>query len=405
MNTKNNKPNIRVPEGFDLHFNTLTGNWTLRPIKGFSEKYLTRNSFAPLREKETTLFEDNVVEEVKRHNNLTKAKREKNDEFYTRLEDITAELRHYKEYFKGKVIYCPCDKLFNIGQSNFGKYFLSQFHELGIKKLICTQWNPNGVGLVKEYDFITNGFKWEYNGEKKDNEPVDESDINIYLLDGDGSFDSDECREIMKKCDIVITNPPFSLFRQFIAQIMEYEKKFIILGNMNAITYKEIFPLIKDNKIWLGYRNLGNDMFFELTDDYKKEIVKEKKEGSGWRIIDGEVMGRVANACWYTNIEHSKRKEELYLSKKYNEIDYPKYDNYDAIDVSRVENIPMDYDDVMGVPITFLGKYNPTQFEIVGIMSGAKGETFTNGNDGRAKFYVNGKGVYARILIRRKSFN
>ena len=377
---KNNKPNIRIPEGFDLHFNTLTGNWTLRPIKGFSEKYLTKNSFVPL--KENTLFENKkTTENFNGNSNLTKAKQEKNDEFYTRLEDITAELRHYKDYFKDKIIYCPCDKLFNVGQSNFGRYFLAQFHELGIKKLICTQWNPNGVGLVREYNSITNGFKWEYNGEKEDGEPIDESDINTYLLEGDGSFDSDECREIMKNCDIVITNPPFSLFRQFIAQVIEYDKKFIIIGNENAITYKEIFPLIKNNKIWLGY---DKPKAYETTLTKIEDEKKQYEEG-------GVIYQKFGNHCWYTNIEHSKRKEKIFLSKKYNETDYPKYDNYDAIDVPKVKNIPKDYNGVIGVPISFLSKYCPTQFEIV---------KFRKGDDNK-DLSINGKCPYFRILIKK----
>lgn len=394
------KPNIKIPEGFELFFNSITGNWALRPIKGYSAKYIRKDTFVPKQVNESIKNENNIDGKGK-NKNLSKARNRKNDEFYTRLEDITSEMKHYKQHFSGKVIYCPCDKLFNVGRSNFGRYFLGKFHSLGIKKLICTQYNPNGFGIATEYDFEKCGIEWEYNGEKADGDFIDESEIDTYFLKGDGSFDSPECREIMKNCDIVITNPPFSLFRKFIAQIMEFNKKFIILGNMNALTYKEVFPLIKENKIWLGYRNLGSDMFFEITDEYKKVIVKEKKEGSGWKEIDGEIMGRVANACWYTNLEHTKRKEKIYLEKTYNPTDYPKYDNYDAINVNRIEDIPKDYDGIMGVPITYLGKYNPNQFEIVGIMSGAKGKTFTNGDDGRAKFYLNGKGVYARILIRK----
>ena len=403
MNSRK-KPNIKVPEGYELLFNSTTGNWALHPIKGYSAKYIRKDTFVPKQTNESFQNENDIDCKGKSKNkNLSKARNRKNDEFYTRLEDITAEMQHYKQYFSGKVIYCPCDKLFNVGRSNFGRYFLGKFHSLGIKKLICTQYNPNGFGVATEYDFEKCGIKWEYNGEKADGDFIDESEIDTYFLNGDGSFDSPECRKIMKNCDIVVTNPPFSLFRKFLAQIMEFDKKFIILGNMNALTYKEVFPLIKENKIWLGYRNLGSDMFFEITDEYKKVIVKEKKEGSGWKEIDGEVMGRVANACWYTNLEHTKRKEKIYLEKTYNPINYPKYDNYDAINVNRVEDIPKDYDGIMGVPITHLGKYNPNQFEIVGIMSGAKGKTFTNGNDGRAKFYLNGKGVYARILIRKVS--
>ena len=270
------KINIKVPEGFELFFNSITGNWALHPIKGYSAKYIRKDTFVPKQTNESIQNENNIEGKGK-NKNLSKARNRKNDEFYTRLEDITAEMKHYKQYFCGKVIYCPCDKLFNIGRSNFTRYFLGKFHSLGIKKLICTQYNPNGFGIATEYDFEKCGIKWEYNGEKADGDFIDESEIDTYFLKGDGSFDSPECREIMKICDIVITNPPFSLFRKFIAQIMEFNKKFIILGNMYALTYIEVFPLIKENKIWLGYRNLGSDMFFEITDEYKKVIVKEKK--------------------------------------------------------------------------------------------------------------------------------
>lgn len=384
---KQNKPNINVPEGFDLYFNTFTGNWAFRPIKGFSDKYLTKDCFVPNRVKENELFDTSKsIENRNGNSNLTKAKKEKNDEFYTRLEDITSELKHYKEFFRDKIIYCPCDKLFNIGFSNFGRYFISQFQELGIKKLICTQWNPNGAGLVKEYDFTGHGFKWVYNGEEIDKDKIDESNINIYFLDGDGSFDSDECKKIMKECDVVITNPPFSLFRKFVEQIIECNKKFLIVGNENAITYKEIFPYIKNNKIWLGY---GKPKAYETTLTKIEDEKTQFEEG-------GVIYQRFGNHCWFTNIEHSKRKEEIPLKKNYNLNEYPKYDNYDAINVDRVDNIPY-YDGVMGVPISFLNKYCPSQFEIVGGYNYSKDY---DGNTWNGK--INGKYVYKRLLIRRR---
>ena len=408
------KPNIRIPEGFELFFNSLTGNWALRPIIGYSQKYLKKNTFVPKKpvvEEEPALFTDgteNNNETIKKdksgNSTLTSARKEKYDEFYTRLEDITEELKHYKSYFEGKIIYCPCDKIFNLGRSNFAEYFMSKFHKLGLKKLICTQYNPNGHGVVKAYDFDKCGIKWEYNGEEEDGSDIDESMVDTYFLKGDGSFDSFECREIMKSCDIVITNPPFSLFRKFLAQIMEFNKKFIIIGNMDAITYKDVFPLLKENKIWLGYRNLGSDMFFEIPDDYKETIVKEKKEGSGWRIIDGEVMARVAKACWFTNLEHSKRHEEIYLSKTYNPTDYPRYDKYDAIFVKDVKSIPVDYDGVMAVPCTFLGKYNPDQFELVDARDVAIYEKLCEKNTSLIKDgdgTINGKAKYAHICIKK----
>ena len=301
--------------------------------------------------------------------NLHNAKKAKNDEFYTQLSDIEKEMAHYKDFFKGKIVYCNCD---DARESNFFKFFANNFESLGLKKLITTGYKENGKGV-----------KLVYEGDKNGNFMVDDAEVVVTELEGSGDFRSEECIELLKECDVVVTNPPFSLFREYVAQLMKYGKKFLIIGNKNAITYKEIFPYIKDNELWLGITN---------PDEY--------------RLPNGEITQSVKGLCrWFTNIPHNRRNTPLDLYKKYSADEYPKYDNYDAIEVSKVSEIPMDYNGVMGVPITFLDKYCPTQFEIVGIMSGAKGETFTNGNDGRAKFYVNDKGVYARILIRRKSFN
>ena len=316
-----------------------------------------------------------MIKGKKSNGNLNKAKAAKNDEFYTRLEDIEKELKHYTEHFKGKVVYCNCD---DANRSNFFKYFSTNFQKLGLKKLITSGLKEDGTGVVA----IQTG-----------------DDIDIY--DGNGDFRSEECIEFLKEADIVVTNPPFSLFREYVAQLMQYGKKFLIIGNMNAITYKEIFSYIKNNKLWMGYKSLGSDMFFNVPQNYVEELKATKTQGGGWRELDGIIMGRVATACWFTNLEHKKRNEELILYKHYNPTEYPKYDNYDAIEVSKVAEIPMDYEGVCGVPISFLDKYCPNQFRILGIMSGAKGETFTNGNDNRAKFYLNGKGVYARILIQK----
>lgn len=402
MNMENMKrPNIKVPQGFELFFNNLTGNWALRPVKGYSAIYFKKDAFVPKKkEEEPKIFseEETDTNDDGRNSNLNKARKVNNDEFYTRLADIVDELKHYEEHFKGKVIYCPCDKLFNEGQSNFGRYFICKFHKLGVKKLICTQWNPNGVGVVKEYDFEKCGIKWEYNGEKEDGEYVDESDIDTYFLKGNGSFDSDECKEIMRNCDIVVTNPPFSLFRQFVEQIMTMGKKFIIVGNHSAISYKEIFPYIKNNEMWLGYKPLGGAMYFHITDEYKEEIVKTKKEGTGWVEVNGEIMANVSQACWFTNLEHSKRKEFIGLTKKYNPTDYPKYDNYDAISVKFVNDIPKDYYGLMGVPISFLGKYNPNQFEIVQLCA-SHGKT-PKGIENES-CCLNGKWQYPKLLIKR----
>lgn len=323
------------------------------------------------------------------NSNLHNAKTAKNDEFYTQLTDIEKELKHYKKHFEGKVVYCNCD---DVRWSNFFKYFSMNFEHLGLKKLICTAYNENGQGIV-----------YEYNGDLNGNRIVDDEEIEVKYLEGNGDFRSAECIEILKQADIVVTNPPFSLFREYVAQLMEYGKQFLIIGNGNAVTYKEIFPLIKENKMWLGTLAMGSETLFLLPTEMEKWIVENKKEGSAWVYSNGKIMGRVTQVIWFTNLDHAKRHTELDLYKKYNAEEYPKYDNYDAIEVSKVAEIPMDYFGEMGVPISFLNKYCPTQFEIVGIMSGAKGECFTNGNDGRAKFCINDKGVYARILIKHIS--
>ena len=325
-----------------------------------------------------------------KNSNLHNAKTAKNDEFYTQLTDIEKELKHYKKHFEGKVVYCNCD---DVRWSNFFKYFSMNFEHLGLKKLICTAYNENGQGIV-----------YEYNGDLNGNRIVDDEEIEVKYLEGNGDFRSAECIEILKQADIVVTNPPFSLFREYVAQLMEYGKKFLIIGNLNAVTYKEIFPLIKENKVWMGATcfNGGATHFIAPSELYDAEKMSNPKNAY---FENGKFMWRVNGVRWFTNINHTKRNTPLDLYKKYSADEYPKYDNYDAIEVSKFADTPMDYDGVMGVPISMVDKYCPTQFEIVGIMSGAKGETFTNGNDGRAKFYVNGKGVYARILIRRKSFN
>ena len=297
---------------------------------------------------------------AKKNANLHSAKKAKNDEFYTQLTDIEKEMKHYKDFFKGKVVYCNCD---DARESNFFKYFSMNFEFLGLKKLITTGYKENGKGVVLIYE-----------GDKNGNRIVEDSEIIVRELEGNGDFRSEECIEFLKESDVVVTNPPFSLFREYVAQLMEYGKKFLIIGNKNAITYKEIFPYIKNNELWLGITN---------PDEY--------------RLPNGEITQSVKGLCrWYTNLEHNRRNAELDLFKKYNETDYPKYDNYDAIEVSRVENIPMDYNGVMGVPITFLDKYCPTQFEIVGL------DRYVEDNPRYGhRFHINGKETYARILIKK----
>lgn len=315
--------------------------------------------------------------------NLHKAKKAKCDEFYTQLTDIEKEMRHYKDFFKGKVVYCNCD---DARESNFFKYFSLNFEHLGLKKLIATGFKADGKGVVLIYE-----------GDKNGNRQVDNEEIIVSELNGNGDFRSAECVEFLKEADVVVTNPPFSLFREYVAQLMEYGKKFLIIGNMNAITYKEIFPYIKNNELWLGCRTLGSDFFFNVPEDYKEELMATKTQGGGWKIIDGEVMGRVASACWFTNIDHKKRNEELDLYRKYDADAYPKYDNYDAIEVSKTCDIPMDYDGVMGVPITFFDKYCPSQFEILGIANNVRWL-----GDFPCLTKINGNKIYNRILIKKR---
>lgn len=308
---------------------------------------------------------------------LHKAMKEKNDEFYTQLSDIENELCHYKDFFNGKTVLCNCD---DPRISNFFHYFSYSFEHLGLKKLITTCYKSKDMDLFSQNN-SEQAIYLEYNGDKNGNRIPDVEEIGIKPLKGNGDFRSDECIELLKEADIVVTNPPFSLFREYVAQLIKYEKKFIIIGNKNAITYKEIFPLIKENKMWLGYRNINKDMWLFLPDD------TEKYE----KIIDGKKYKHIM-ACWYTNIETTKRYEELELYKKYNPQEYPKYDNYNAINVDKVDDIPVDYDGVMGVPITFLDKYNPNQFEII---------KFRKGDDDK-DLSINGKCPYFRILIKRK---
>lgn len=315
-----------------------------------------------------------------KNSNLHSAKTAKNDEFYTQLTDIEKEMMYYKDFFKGKVVLCNCNDMVH---TNFAKYFSLNFEHLGLKKLICTAYKIDGV----------HGKVCIYEGDKNGNLIPDIEEWEQHLLNGDGSFDSEECIEFLKECDVVVTNPAFSLFRRFVKTLFDYDKKFLIIGNMNAITYKEIFPYIKNNQLWLGVSLNATKCSFLVSNEY---------DGTNTFIdYDGKKKAKVNNAVWFTNIDNKKRNTPLDLYKKYTSEEYPQYDNYNAIEVSKVCDIPMDYDGVMGVPITFLDKYCPTQFEIIGIMSGAKGEPFTNGNDNRAKFYVNNKGVYARILIKR----
>jgi len=330
--------------------------------------------------------------------NLHNASKAKKDEFYTQLPDIENELKHYKEQLKGKVIFCNCD---DPEFSNFWRFFHLNFERLGIKKLISTHFVYEDIFKKGET------YKLEYEG-------GNDGDVNVgvkTILQENGDFRSKECVEILKKSDIVITNPPFSLFREYMAQIMGYEKKFVIIGNKNAITYKEVFKWIKENKMWVGNMSMGVDMLFGIPENSTKEIMESKKAGSGYRMVNGIIMAR-AQAVWFTNLDVKKRHEDIILYKKYNKDDYPKYDNYKAIEVSKTADIPADYNGLMGVPITFLDKYNPDQFEIIGLANDKreKDDAFVQATpfylDEQHKsfvgFVLNGKATYARILIRKK---
>lgn len=331
--------------------------------------------------------------------NLHEANKAKKDEFYTQLSDIQAELAHYKKHFKGKVVFCNCDDPY---ESNFFKYFCMNFNYLGLKKLIvtCYSGSPvagNEISLFEETKPKC-GYKLVITKIEDVNKDgaIDLGDVEYMLkkkilkpalLHGDGDFRSEECVKLLKEADIVVTNPPFSLFREYVAQLVEYGKKFLIIGHQNAITYKEIFPLLKDNKMWLGYGFKRNCAHF-INTQYK-DIATDLDHREG--------MTRVSGVMWYTNLDIDKRHEKMPLYKNYNADEYPKYDNYDAINVDKTADIPMDYDGVMGVPITFLDKYSPNQFEIIGSMASTTVDKYSKGYP-----YVNGKKLYARILIRKK---
>lgn len=288
-----------------------------------------------------------------KNKNLQEAKTNKKDEFYTQLSDIERELKYYKKHFKDKVVYCNCD---DPRVSNFFHFFSYNFEKLGLKKLIATCYKNQDMDLFSQNN-SEQAIYLEYIGDKNGNNVPDPNEIGIKKLKGDGDFRSKECIELLKQADIVVTNPPFSLFREYVSQLIEYDKKFIIVGHQNAIKYKEIFPLIRDNKLWLGYGFKGGAGHFinEHYEDYA--TATDRKEG----------MIRVSGVHWFTNLEINKRHEDLILYKKYTPEEYPKYENFDAINVDVTKDIPMDYEGFMGVPITFMDKYNPDQFEIIGV--------------------------------------
>ena len=356
---------------------------------------------------------------------LSAARASRKDEFYTQLSDIEKELINYREYFRDKVVFCNCDDPY---ESNFCKYFALNFNALGLKKLIATCYDGSPIAqqeLPLFPDENNEPKKKAYKVEISEvpdmdgNGSTDLTDVQLLLkssnhnvkaeLKENGDFRSPECVELLKQADIVVTNPPFSLFREYVAQLMKYDKKFLIIGNQNALTYKEIFPLIKENKLWLGLTMNGSNRWFRVPDDYGQT--------SSMKVEDGIKYCFVKAVVWFTNLEHHRRKEELILINRYSPEEYPTYDNYEAIEVGNVNKIPYDYPGVMGVPITFLHKYNPNQFEIIGSFNNSNIEekeregyvlskdtpTIINGVE---KMWngpvINKNPLYKRIVIRRK---
>jgi hypothetical protein len=342
---------------------------------------------------------------------LNAANKAKNDEFYTQISDITKECSHYKGYFKDKTVFCNCDDPY---ESDFFKYFALNFNHLGLKKLLasCYIGSPIANTQLSLFDYESTENKTtkhphrieiteipDENAEGERGLPLVESLLRnkknaLTRLQGDGDFRSPECIEILKSCDIVVTNPPFSLFREYVAQLIEYEKKFLIIGNVNAISYKEVFPLFKDNKIWMGQSIHSGDREFLLP---KQFVIDESRiNAHNYRVDEkGNRYLRVMGIRWFTNLDVSTRHEKLDLYKKFTKEEYPYYDNYDAIEVSKVAEIPCDYNGIMGVPVSFLDKYNPDQFEIIG-------QTGVDIDVTKGRVYIKGKRLYSRILIKRK---
>lgn len=360
---------------------------------------------------------------------LSNAKKAKQDEFYTQMPDISNELKHYKLQLKGKVVFCNCDDPY---ESHFFKYFALNFNTLGLKKLIATSYRKSPIagdqlpfddikGLEpegKEPYAIEINEVTDVNGDGA----IDLADVE-YLLRHDanlarplkgngeygaGDFRSRECVELLKLSDVVITNPPFSLFREYVAQLVEHEKRFLIVGNKNALHYQEVFKLIKENKMWVGVTPMGRDMLFSVPSDVAQKMVETGRKGSNYRVVDGKVYGR-SPSIWFTNMDNTKRHEKLPLYKSYSPNEYPSYDNYDAIEVCKTNEIPCDYDGFMGVPDTFLDKYNPDQFDLIGIPFGNLGKEIgvTKNYRGRTDIAITKDGKsrcpYSRIIIKRKA--
>ncbi|MEN9604531.1 MAG: hypothetical protein RJB39_216 [Candidatus Parcubacteria bacterium] len=307
--------------------------------------------------------------------NLHTAGKAKKDEFYTQLTDIEKELKHHKDQFRNKVVFCNCD---DPKESNFVKYFSRNFEHLGLKKLIATHYKDATLFT------LDSPYKLVYTGDKNGNRMPDPSEFMTEMI-GTGDFRSEECIELLKEADIVVTNPPFSLFREYLSQLVEFDKKFLIIGNVNAITYKECFKLIKDGGMWLGASIHSGDREFRVPEDYPLNAAGSRIDAEGNKYI------RVKGVRWFTNLDYDARHETLVLYKRYSPEEYPKYDNYDAINVNKTADIPLDYYGAIGVPITFLDKYNPEQFEIIKFRKG----------DNEKDLVINGKSPYFRIIIKK----
>ena len=329
---------------------------------------------------------------------LQQARKAKSDEFYTRLADIEKELKHYRQHFKDKVVLCNCD---DPRVSNFFHFFSYNFEKLGLKKLITTCYKSQNMDLFSRHDDEA-AIYLEYEGDKNNNKIPDPEEIGIQHLQGDGDFRSPECIELLKQADIVVTNPPFSLFREYVGQLIEHQKKFLVVGTWNAITYRDIFKLIQSDNLWIGVNSNRNFSGFIVPEHYPLHGTEARLDEHGNRVVSSN------NTCWFTNLENAKRHEDLPLFRTFDPEEHPEYDNYYAIEVNQVVNIPVDYEGVMGVPITFLNKYNPDQFEIVGsdadVKEGLLPELVKSSWDGKIdRAYLNGKRMYARLFIRRKA--
>lgn len=336
---------------------------------------------------------------TKRLNNaLSTAKSGKQDEFYTQLSDIEKELRHYTAHFKNKTVLCNCD---DPRVSNFFKFFINNFEKLALKKLIATCYENDKPDLFSQHK-SAHGIYFEYSGEQKKQRLPDLAMIKPRRLKSDGDFRSEECVNLLKQADIIVTNPPFSLFREYVAQLVKYQKKFLIIGHMNALHYKEIFTLIKDGKVWLGESIHSGDREFGVPDHYPLQAASYRIDEKGNKYI------RVKGVRWYTNLDNPNRHEELPLFKKYSAAVYPRYDNLNAIEVRKTSEIPCDYYGLMGVPDAFLDKYNPDQFELIGIPFGDLGKAIgvTRNHRGRTDIAITSDGKsrspYSRIIIKRK---